>query len=306
MVSMLDESIADLRAASGGQRFNLSLVALAAAPALSEPLLPPPSVRESIEQVLAASRVVETSAERVTLLSTVLVGLDRDAASLPSEWVATTRAEAKAAIETEHRIDRAYQALATRIMGQAVRRSHVADVGGLERLLGAVHRGDSALGGQRPESITQLVAAVQERLDAARRFQLAWDRWMLRAPVIRDYRAAIRPNLDLLAGLKAPLESIKALSGTPPATLGIIQHTVDQILKGIADIVPPDELKSAHALFVSAVQLAASAGRIRREAVLAGDVARAWDASSAAAGALMLASKARTDIQDLVRPPQLR
>ena len=52
-----------------------------------------------------------------------------------------------------------------------------------------------------------------------------------------DYRAAIRPNLDLLAGLKAPLESIKALSGTPPLTLGIIQRTVDQILKGIADIV---------------------------------------------------------------------
>ena len=33
--------------------------------------------------------------------------------------------------------------------------------------------------------------------------------------------------------------------------------------------------------------------QIRREAVLAGDMTRAWDASSAAAGALMLGAKAR-------------
>jgi hypothetical protein len=56
---------------------------------------------------------------------------------------------------------------------------------------------------------------------------------------------------------------------------------------------------------VSAVQLADNAARIRREATLAGDMARAWDASSAAAGALMLGTKARTDILALLRPPQL-
>jgi hypothetical protein len=32
---------------------------------------------------------------------------------------------------------------------------------------------------------------------------------------------------------------------------------------------------------------------------------RAWDASSAAAGALMLGAKARTDIIAALRPPQL-
>ena len=37
---------------------------------------------------------------------------------------------------------------------------------------------------------------------------------------------------------------------------------------------------------MSAVQLAGNAGRIRREATLAEDMTRAWDASSAAAGAL--------------------
>jgi hypothetical protein len=35
-------------------------------------------------------------------------------------------------------------------------------------------------------------------------------------------------------------------------------------------------------------------------------VARAWDASSAAAGALMLGARATVEIQALLRPPQFR
>jgi hypothetical protein len=57
---------------------------------------------------------------------------------------------------------------------------------------------------------------------------------------------------------------------------------------------------------MSAAQLADNAARIRREATLAGDIGRAWDASSAAAGALMLGARARSDIQTQLRPPQLR
>jgi hypothetical protein len=71
-------------------------------------------------------------------------------------------------------------------------------------------------------------------------------------------------------------------------------------------VVPPHELAGAHALFLSAVQLADNAAQIRREAALAGDMTRAWDASSAAAGALMLGAKARADILTALRLPQLR
>jgi hypothetical protein len=41
------------------------------------------------------------------------------------------------------------------------------------------------------------------------------------------------------------------------------------------------------------------------EAALTGDLQRAWDASSAAAGALMLAARARTEFQSLFRLPRL-
>jgi len=69
-------------------------------------------------------------------------------------------------------------------------------------------------------------------------------------------------------------------------------------------ISPPEELTAAHAVFVSAVHMAENAARIRREATLASSVERAWDASSAAAGALMLGARARTDIRTQLRRPQ--
>ena len=112
--------------------------------------------------------------------------------------------------------------------------------------------------------------------------------------------------MDLFTELKPPLETIKSLAGSPPTTLAFIQRRVARILKLVSAIAPPEEVAAAHALLVSAVQLAGNSAEIRREAVLAGDMTRAWDASSAAAGALMLGAKARADIQSLLRVPQLR
>jgi hypothetical protein len=56
---------------------------------------------------------------------------------------------------------------------------------------------------------------------------------------------------------------------------------------------------------MSATLLAQSAAKLRRQAALTGDMARAWDASSAAAGALMLTERVRTEMQSAFRLPQL-
>ena len=71
------------------------------------------------------------------------------------------------------------------------------------RLVDRVQLGDRELGGQRPEMVAALIAAVEARLDAARRLQLARDRWTLRAPEFRQYRAAIKTPLDLFASAGA-------------------------------------------------------------------------------------------------------
>jgi len=306
MLSLLDEAIADLRAATGDGRFDLSLAAFADSPPIGEPLVPAPTPKETIEQVLIAARVADTASERTALLKTALASLDRDAATLPSAWLETMRVATKAQVEAEGLTDRAYQLLTARIIGQADRRARLADVGSLMRLVDRVRLGDRELGGQRPEMVAALIGAVEARLDAARRLQLARDRWTLRAPEFRQYRAAIKAPFDLFASLEPALRQIKALAGSSPSSLKTIESAVSQILLQARGIAPPPEFRTVQALLVSAVQLAGSAGQIRREATVAEDIARAWDASSAAAGALMLGAQARTEMQRLLRPPELR
>jgi hypothetical protein len=128
----------------------------------------------------------------------------------------------------------------------------------------------------------------------------------MRAPLYTEYRLAMNVPMALFANLRPSLESIRSLAGSSPAALASLQRMTAQILAATAGVRPPEELAAAHALLVSATQLAASAARIRREATLANDIDRAWNASSAAAGALMLGAKARTDIQMLLRPPEIR
>jgi len=308
MLGLLDEAIADLQVSSGTRgRYSLSLSAFAAAAsAVPEPLLPRPSLQEAIEQVLTAASLAENSTERTSLLSAAVASIDRDRAKLPGDWADETRSETEAAIVVEQRVDRRYRTLTTSMLALADRRAKLADVRGLERLMTTVAQRDTALGGKRPEAVAALIAAVQEKLDAVRRLRLARDRWALRAPVYAEYRAAIRTPMDLFAALKPALEDIRSLSGSTPASLSNTERLTRRIQTLASAIVPPDELAAAHALLISAAQLAANATDIRRQAALAGDMARAWDASSAAAGALMLGAKARADIQTILRPPQLQ
>jgi hypothetical protein len=306
MLSLLDEAIADLRASTGDGRFDLSLAAFSDPPPPGEPLAPAPTPKQTIEQVLIAARAADNAGERTALLATAVASLDRDAAALPANWVATTRAAAKAQLEAERLTDRAYRLLTARIIRLADRQAREADVGSLVRLVDRVHLRDRELGGRRPDMVAAVVAAVEARLDAARKLRLARDRWLLREPAFRQYGASIKASLDLFASLEPALRQIKLLSGSAPASLDTIEEVVPKVLEQARAISPPPEFRAAQALLVSAVQMAGSAGQIRREATLGGDIARAWDASSAAAGALMLGARARSDMQSLLRPPELR
>jgi hypothetical protein len=313
MVSMLDAAIADLRtrgsAGAGSSAFAFNLVALATPAPDIEPIMPAPTLKESIEQVLLAARLSDSSADRVQLYRSALDELHRLRAvdpSVPTEYVTTTAAGITTAITTEVRTDRAYQFLTQRLLRLADLRAHEGDVRALERLVTRVHTNDRILGYARPDVVASLLAAIDEKLDAARRLQLARDRYALREPVLVEYRLAIAEPLQQFAALASALEDIKSLSGTPPGTLDFIERTLGRLSKSAGEIRPPDELVEAHALFVSALNLALNAATIRREATLASSITRAWDASSAAAGSLMLGSKARTDIQKLLRRPQLQ
>src|SRR5262249_13682405 len=139
---------------------------------------------------------------------------------------------------------------------------------GLERLIQTVRQRDQALGESRPDAVNALLAVVEEKLDAARRLQLAGDRWAMPAPVVYGYRAPIRQPMDLFAQLKPSLEAIKSLSGSSAESLATIERLSARIVALASAIVPPEELAAAHALLMSAVQLATSAASIRRQATI--------------------------------------
>jgi len=304
MLTMLDEAIADLRAATGARRFDLALTAFVDPPKIEEPLLPPPTLQELIEQTLLAARVVDNAYERRTLLATVMALVDRDKPVLPSAWATATRLDAEMAMRAEQRVDASYRALTKQVTKIASYQASLADVRAIERLLRSLPARDAALGSKRPDVVASIVAAVEEKLDAARRLQLSRDKWALRAPAFRQYQSDIAPSMDLFARVKPSLEDIKALAGSTAAALRALELTSANILRQLAIVVPPEELVAAHAIIVSAVQMSANAAKIRKEAVLAGDMTRAWNASSAAAGALMMADKARTDILAIVQKPK--
>jgi hypothetical protein len=306
MIGMLDETIADLRATSGADRFNLNFVTITTPPATGEPLLPRPATpKDAIDQVMLAAKLAEEPAERTSLLTVVLKGIERDQTLLPKDWAKATAAAANAQITKDLNADGAYKRLTDRILGLAVARTRNADVRGIQRLVGETARRDQALGAQRPDVVKALLDSLDGELDAARRLRLARDQWALQARDYRRYRRSIVLPMARFARLKPALNDIKALSGSSPGSLATVERLATEIRRSIVKVMPPADLVATHALLVSAADLAVNAAGIRREAALAGSIARAWDASAAAAGSLMLTDRARTEIQTLTRIPQL-
>jgi hypothetical protein len=305
MLEILDDAIADLRAAAGVTRFDLSFVAPNPLATVPEALLPPPSPRETIEGTLVAARLTESPDERMSLLSVALAAIERNSDGLPSDWRTYTRVAIELVIEAERRIERAYQALTTRTVARADAGARAADVMALERLLAEVHREDEKLGHKRPQAVGGLVSTVEDRLAAARELSLARERWSIRLPELRRFEPILGDQTERLARLKPVLENIRALAVSAPDAISALEQAGAGVLAVLQSLEAPEELRVAHALLVSAAQLATSAAQIRREAALAGDLTRAWDASAAAAGALMMVDRARAELRGALSLPQL-
>ena len=68
-------------------------------------------------------------------------------------------------------------------------------------------------------------------------------------------------------------------------------------------IVPPDQLRATHDLLIAAWRFAVGAVDTRQKAILAGDLPTAWQASSAAAGAILLLTRAQGELREALKPP---
>jgi hypothetical protein len=312
---LLEEVVSELRVAAGQARFDLKLVA----PAMTAPVvdvLPPPTLRESIELAFTAARVASEPAERVALLDSIARtlgaapapadGAADAAAPTAGTWVEAARARATAELLAEQRVDRAYAQLSARMLTRAADRARRADVRGLDAIVRSVLNEDARLGRARPHDIAALLVAVDAQRTAAQRLRLARDAWMLRAGVFREYRRQLSAPLGRLTRLKQWLEDVRQLAGPSPTAVAQLEERAAIAARELAMVKPPSELESAHALFSAACNLATRAASIRRKAILSGDLSAAWEASSAAAGSLMMLERALEDLKRLVERPQLR
>lgn len=298
----LDEVIGTLRVGAGLGRFELSLSA-ATPPLPAEPLRDAPTHTELVQELMTAATLVDTPAEKVSLLQTVVGILDRAVDLLPASWAAMVRATALGSIAEEQKIDAAYTRLRESMLTSASRYAARGDVRRLERLRAALPGRDAGLGSRRPHEIVALTAAIDAQLALAHQRRLAHDQWLLRRDRLLAYQQATQPSLSTLNTAQRPLDDIRALAGPSPDTLRPLINALGRAARVLARLDAPAELMAVHALLRSASELAVNAAQLRLDAVQAADLDLAHRASSAAAGALMLLSRARTDLEMALRPP---
>ena len=137
---------------SGVARFNLNLVATSTPHEPLEPLLPPPTLKEAIEQVL--TRFASGGLVRRSILASrdgARQHSRRDAGTLPAEWAAaTTVPRSGRRLREAVQIEREYQLLSEKLSRLAAERARAADVRGIQRLLEQIQRSDAAWAGSGP------------------------------------------------------------------------------------------------------------------------------------------------------------
>ena len=305
VLSFLDGIIADLRAATGVRSFDLALVA-SPPPIAIEPLAVMPSARDQVNQVLRVASLTERASERVVLLQSALDLLDSAAAVIPRGEALPLRKTAEKQLKMERDTDMKYADLSHRLVAEAAKGASRARVDDVQRVLNKVPYEDAKLGGARPETVQALRASVEVQLDAARRLRLLQDRWTIRRSLYRDYQRSVSGQLSQLVRSQPDLEAIRGLTGPTPDALLKLRTRLQGGAAYLERMRPPEDLKTTHDLLIGAWRFAENAVNERYAAARAGDVTSAWQASSAAGGALLLLSRVQQDILESLEPPKLQ
>ncbi len=306
IVALIDEAIVGLKAGPGASPFDLSLVA---PPPVVVPerdsLLPMPTTREQLQHVMRLALVSDTSSERVALLQSALTMVN-EATSLGVAETTAIRRDVERRIRLENSTDKRYARMTAKLASQASKAASTGRITTVERVINRIEREDAKLGRRRPETVQALRATVEGRLEDARRLRLLRDQWEVRRGLYRDYQKVVGVQIQKLVQAQSSLEAIRRLDGPKPSALNSMRTQFSGGAERLARVPIPQDLRPTHDLLVGAWRFAETAVRSRQEAVTSGNVARAWEASSAAAGALMMISRAQLEIRELLEPPKLQ
>ncbi|MCU0250955.1 MAG: hypothetical protein MUE61_12140 [Vicinamibacterales bacterium] len=301
LTAHVEEAISEIRAGSGQRTFDLSLVAMIEPP--SEPLLPEPTLKDSLDYAAAVAQMTDSRRVRLSLQQSILAVLERRKRQVPKDWYSATRKVLAGSIEREHALDRDYAELASRTLRDARDREEHADVAALDRLVADAQKEDARLGYQRPETMQALLASLVNSAAKAREKREAIDRYKYRKSAWSAYRSRIDDRLGEFDDVTGDIGAVRALAGVKGRRLSKAERRVAAIEVSLLPMTPPVELGPAHDLLVSSARLMREALRLQRGATTSGDAAATQNASAAAAGALLLLETARTRIDEFFRRP---
>ena len=301
---IIDSAIAGLRG-EPVSRFDLALIATSN-DVPKEASQGMPSSRLQLTQLVQVAGLVPRAADRISLLHAALSMLEEPESTIPAAEASALRNTITERIEHEQEVDARYARLSQRLSAEATRAAEAARAGDVERVLSRVAPEDRKLGGERPETIQALRATLEARLDDARRLRLLRDQWIVRRNVYRDYQRRVGTQMVQLVKAEPLLDAIRRLDGPAPDRLVGLKARLSGGAERLQRLEVPPELKNAHDLLVGAWRFAENAATARYDAVKTGDVSIAWTASSAAAGSLMLLSRAQADLRNLLELPRLK
>ncbi|MBM3806956.1 MAG: hypothetical protein FJW22_02050 [Acidimicrobiia bacterium] len=302
----LDEVIAQLRVSVGITRFDLSLSANTPLPEPPPPPLPPPTDAELVEQFVAAASISEDPAQRVSLLQTVMRLIDRAIGLMPAAWATRMRSVVGGDLERERRTEQAYADLRTRTLTETAKLAARGRLSDVEKLRHSVTLEDQRLGGQRAGEIAALLSTIDLVAATAIETRETKEAFERRAPAFRRYRRSTNSAFKVFEDAATALAQVRSMNGPPAHVIEPLSKRLARANQGFVKVTAPDELAPAHAVIVSAWQLADNAFRLRLQAIQANNIDTAQRASSAAAGALLLYQQARAEQLTAMEPPGRR
>jgi hypothetical protein len=300
MVDLFDEVISELRIAAGGTGFDLRFSARTSPPP-APALLLPPTEAESFSQAMTAARLAAEPAERTSLLQAIAAALRSTAGS--GGWAASLYARVSADLAAETKIDRQYQDLVRRTIATASSRAARADVDGLESLTRATLQADDRLGRTRPHEIASLLAFLDARLEEARDIREARQIWDARRAQFEHYKRRTESSLEQLRRSIGWLTDLRDGRGGDVVLLDRQEQRTVMARRVFELVPPPAELSAVQSVYTAAFHMARRAASAYRTAVSLKDPKMALDASSAAAGALMLLGQADDELARLLESP---
>lgn len=304
IIGILDNAIGALRGTTGTSSFQLALVATAA-PVPVEPLAPMPDAREQLDQLLRVVSMTTQPGERIALLQSAVALMHESRGALTGLDVPALRRSAEDAIRLEQSIDGRYAQLSRRLAAAARRHAASGRVVETQKVLDEVRRQDARMGRLRPEMILALETTVVAQIEAAKTLRLLRDRWMLRQSLYADYQRSVGSQMVQLVKARPQLEAIRRLDGPEPKSLQALRTRLAGGAERLARVPVPEDMGGAHDLLVTAWRFADNAVRVRFDAVASGNIDTAREASSAAAGALLMFNRAQQEIRTYLEPPRL-